>query len=1014
MKTKQILQLTVFLTLIITQVTSAQPFTEINVDMLNVAMSSVGWGDYDNDGDLDIILIGRSGDYDTYNSIIYRNDGNGVFCDIEAGLVDVSDGSVAWGDYDNDGDLDILISGYYWDGNNNVITKIYRNDENNNFTDINSALIGVYFSSAQWGDYDNDGDLDILLSGYDINSNSVVTIYRNDGNETFTDVNPEFQIVQGSCTSADYDNDGDLDILLNNVIYRNDENFIFTSVSTNLLDLPGGYFTAWGDYDSDGDIDVLILGRSGDDSHTKIYQNNGDGEFSDIDANLENVSYGTAAWGDYDNDGDLDILVSGNQFGSGGSSNIYRNDENVFTDIQVDLTGGCGNEIGGNLAAWGDYDNDGDLDIVLTGGDDLNDFNSVIFRNDINISNTTPAITIGLSSIQEGNSIVLSWDKSTDNETSQDALTYNVYLGTQPSDINIISPMSDINNGFRKIPAYGNTCLTNSLKINNLSVATYYWSVQTIDNAFAGSPFSIEASFIVYPSAPIANDVTSCFGEITPDLEAIGENIRWFSDSELSNLLFIGNIFPTGETNIGTYTYYVTQTVNGFESPSTIVKLTIGSIPFVSIADSTNISCYGYSDGSATVTASEGTPPYYYLWDDDNNTTEPYVSGLSANTAYQVTITDNNGCSTVTGVTLTEPEPLNIISEYSEIICLNSDDGYIDISVSGGTSPYFYSWSNGATTEDIENLEEDEYIVNVTDNNDCTETVTFNITSIGPYQDEEICLVTVNETNRNIIIWEETPGKGIVSYNIYRETIEPGIYELIGSIPFDSLSIFVDTTSHANQRSYQYKLAITDTCGNESEQSYYHRTMLLQVSVGIGAYNLNWSEYEYEGGGFTFSRYRIYRGESLENLEIIDSIGANYFTYIDNNPPEGLLFYQVAGVNPDGCFPAKMKKSISSENYTLSFTNVEDNGDTEISDINYLNRIKIYPNPFTNKTLIEFPNPNLDNYKLIITHISGKTVRIIESIKTNKVEFEKGVLSEGFYLIELRGEKVYRGRFIIN
>ncbi|MCD4676356.1 MAG: T9SS type A sorting domain-containing protein [Desulfobacula sp.] len=125
------------------------------------------------------------------------------------------------------------------------------------------------------------------------------------------------------------------------------------------------------------------------------------------------------------------------------------------------------------------------------------------------------------------------------------------------------------------------------------------------------------------------------------------------------------------------------------------------------------------------------------------------------------------------------------------------------------------------------------------------------------------------------------------------------------------------------------------------------------------------------------------------------------------------MFYQVGGFKPDGCFPTKMKKSISNENYTLSFTNVEDNVGSGIGNINYLNKVKVYPNPFTNKTLIEFPNPNLDNYKLIITNISGKIVRIIDNIRTNKVEFEKGVLSEGFYLIELRGEKVYRSRFII-
>jgi len=94
-------------------------------------------------------------------------------------LTGVYQSSVAWGDYDNDGDLDILLTGKA--GSNNPVAKVYRNDSGT-FTDIGASLTGVYGGSAAWGDYDNDGDLDILLTGM-----NVCKVYRNDSG-TFTDV----------------------------------------------------------------------------------------------------------------------------------------------------------------------------------------------------------------------------------------------------------------------------------------------------------------------------------------------------------------------------------------------------------------------------------------------------------------------------------------------------------------------------------------------------------------------------------------------------------------------------------------------------------------------------------------------------------------------------------------------------------------------------------------------------------------------------------------------------------
>jgi len=475
-----------------------------------------------------------------------------------------------------------------------------------------------------------------------------------------------------------------------------------------------------------------------------------------------------------------------------------------------------------------------------------------------------------------------------------------------------------------------------------------------------------------------------------------------------------------GDSLLWQGTYYKTeglyfenyQTINGCDSIYEL-NLTVNPTPFVSISDSTNISCSGYSDGSATVTVSGVTAPYTYQWDDNENTTNSTVTGLPANVNYHVIVTDANSCTATNSVILSEPLPLSINSDYSPSICLNSNTGYVDISVSGGTFPYFYNWSNAETTEDIENLVEGNYSVTIIDNNGCNVSDSFSIDTIKPFEYEEICLVTVDTSGKNMIIWEKTSGKGTEFYNIYRESNVIGEYDLIGTAPYNDLSIFIDTSSTPRQRSYQYKISVIDSCSNESTKSYYHRTMLLKLNVGINAYNLDWDIYEYEGGGFTFDQYNIYRGTSKDSLVILYTIGGNYDSYVDDNPPSGMLYYQVGGVKESGCNPTSNMKGLLEDDYTESLSNIEDSGYTGIEDIDDDMLLNIYPNPFSNSTTIEFPNPNFEEYQLIVTDISGKVVRLINNITVNKVSLYQDNLSEGFYLIELQGPKIYRGKILI-
>ncbi|MDZ4121308.1 MAG: FG-GAP-like repeat-containing protein, partial [Candidatus Cloacimonadaceae bacterium] len=457
---------------------------------------SIVWGDYDNDGDLDLFN----------NGLILRNDGNGIFTDVSAGLPTGCAGS--WGDYDNDGDLDLAIIGYFGAEH---ICRIYRNEGNDIFIDINAGLSGVRPGSATWGDYDNDGDLDLLVTGWDNYhipadnttwSRSITRIYANNGDGTFFDINADFnaghQFLHGYDKSnwADVDNDGDLDVFVTgfalperasvSLVFRNDGNNLFTTINTGLSGIDYGE-TTFGDYDNDGDLDVLQSGYSGgsNTSITTIYRNEGNFVFTNISADL--VGGTSSAWGDYDNDGDLDLLLTGSDFFGEGFSFLYRNDGNgVFTEIQAGLLG-----VSYGTAIWGDYDNDGNLDILLTGSINLMEIIK-IYRNEITIANQSP--TFPSVSYDMSNIMIYSYG-SYDDTTPSNAIHYNFRIGYTPGGCEIVSPMA-LDSGLRKLCAYGNSYTGQYVLQDVTPDTTIYVTAQALDNSFFGSAFSPEIQVV--------------------------------------------------------------------------------------------------------------------------------------------------------------------------------------------------------------------------------------------------------------------------------------------------------------------------------------------------------------------------------------------------------------------------------------------------------------------------------------------------------------------------------------
>ncbi len=509
-------------------------FEDIGAPLSGVYSSSAAWGDYDGDDDLDLLLTG-----DTYSSCIgeiYQNAGSNTF-ELDVGnsaeIADVCLGSAVWGDYDSDGDLDILLTG---GGAGGRVAKIYRNDAGSfeEDTGASGGLTGVDYSSAAWGDYDSDGDLDILLSGREVAPgwDFVTKLYPNDDGDFELDpAGSGLTGISGSLAWGDYDSDGDLDIILAGLtsssadsaiikIYENDAgSFTFDSDASDDLAPVSGDSVAWGDYDSDGDLDLLLTGwdETGHARISRIYRNS-NGSFSDIGAGLTGFDASSAAWGDHDSDGDLDIVLAGDS-GAGYLSKIFRNEgSGDFTDIGANLTGAYDGS-----AAWGDYNRDGHLDLVLAGWNDPNPSGfaeSKIYRNDLGIANTTPSNPSNLGSVVDVEDVTLSWDAAGDSQTSSAGLTYNVYVKSDPNHNcggpYIVSPMTSAG-GYRHLPAWGNAGELESFALENLPGGYYCWSVQAIDNNFDGSPFASPYTFRIPSNFSISSEYQ--IGEAGPSVE---------------------------------------------------------------------------------------------------------------------------------------------------------------------------------------------------------------------------------------------------------------------------------------------------------------------------------------------------------------------------------------------------------------------------------------------------------------------------------------------------------------
>jgi hypothetical protein len=235
---------------------------------------------------------------------------------------------------------------------------------------------------------------------------------------------------------------------------------------------------------------------------------------------------------------------------------------------------------------------------------------------------------------------------------------------------------------------------------------------------------------------------------------------------------------------------------------------------------------------------------------------------------------------------------------------------------------------------------------------------------------QPICMVTVDATtNKNKIIWQKSIDKRIGTYQIFKESNVAGQYTQIGTMPVSSESTFTDTTSQPSRYADRYALITTDTCNSHSTLSDPHQPIHLQISQGLpGTYNLSWSPYI----GFGYSTYYIYKGKSVNQMELIDELASSKTQYTDTS--SGLSYYRVTVRKDDPCMISDKKASDSQ--YDETGSNVVNTLATEILPIENQMPFQVYPNPFNDELIVEMEIANPHRISIEVYNALG--VKIYE------------------------------------
>jgi PKD repeat protein len=606
-----------------------------------------------------------------YDSLtLFINKGNYVFKVINLDTLSVS--SVAAADFDNDGDIDILVHdrGYYFYENTGSLqfkrTKLP-------FTEVldKTSLSAI--------DIDRDNKMDFIISGLENGPHTY--IYKNTGNKNFIlsqSIIPAIGPSKFGITS-----------------------FVQSTIPADIV---------WNDYNFDGYPDLLITGNDAFNNNTnQIFLNDGTGKLVLTTLSPRPVNKYGASWIDFNTDGYLDLIIP--KVGFNIDNTIYLNDHNSgytgFPNCVDSLTSAM------YIKAI-DVDNDKDKDIICTykvpvGVDGYRN-ETKIYINNNNFVNQPPYPPSSITHEIDSFTVILKWNKGQDALTGSEGHTYNLWVGTVNNKADIVSPLADLNTGYRFVENIGNVGTNLSWTLKNLPLGKYFWSVQTIDNSLQGSSWAPVSSFEISAlTADFINDVV-CLGfdtHFSDNSVSTSPVLTWrwdFGDGNYSSLK--NPVFRFTKAGNNPVKLVVTSATSRDSVTKNVIVKAIPNSDFTA-----NVVCAGNPTNYTNSTINNGLTISGWHWDfgdgSGSNVQNPGTHGYLVPGSYNVILVAvaDNGCSdTIRKSVLVGSIPTAAITSSGSTTFCSGDSIILTNSL---ISSFSYSWQIGGV--DITGANQNRY-----------------------------------------------------------------------------------------------------------------------------------------------------------------------------------------------------------------------------------------------------------------------------------------------------------------
>lgn len=536
-----------------------QTFTEKLTGLPDLHQSNAAFADVDNNGIVDIFLSGK----DNFNNVhlhLYIGDDMGSFVHVGSNLPHLYKVHFAMYDFNTDGWMDVLISGETSLGN--TVCRLYTNNHDHTFTPAD-PLASLANGNIQLADVNGDATVDILQTGMCPAGNRKMYAYLNKQGLFEKQALSIPGITHGCMHAADVNSDGKTDIILSGItqygkttgLFLQKGDLVFEEWPHSIPAISHGHVTVF-DVEGDGDADILISGTLADYSPvTALYMNDGQLNFTRGHDAFPALQYSDLGSGDFNNDGYTDLIMNG-QLSSGlAYSAMYSNNgDGTFTLHSDDLA----NTRNGS-ADFVDVDGDSDLDVFVTGLGNTGPVTRLLENNNPPVPNTPPAAPTGMTSSMHNGLVKFAWAPSADQESGTSLLSYQVALGTSSGEYNI-APVVNEQVHSKKLKGANGTFVTSPFAEIRLPEGDYFWKVRAVDNGYLGSAYSEEQFIqVCHPFSP-GNDTSLCQGG-TLVMTAPKEGIayKWFfNGEEVSDgahlsmaVVASGNLVATVKTEAG-------------------------------------------------------------------------------------------------------------------------------------------------------------------------------------------------------------------------------------------------------------------------------------------------------------------------------------------------------------------------------------------------------------------------------------------------------------------------------